>query len=105
MVSYIYRKTQQGLLKESWLMKNDAIPLPELKKQYYPAKDIALVEETDQEKARSLFESKCSCCWGNTIIGDTGWAWKDQKTGEVYLNGNTTDYLDTIKKTEMGKLR
>ncbi|MCK9615824.1 MAG: hypothetical protein M0R48_10115 [Candidatus Omnitrophica bacterium] len=55
-------------------MKNDAIPLPELKKQYYPAKDIALVEETDQEKARSLFESKCSCCWGNTIIGDTGWA-------------------------------
>jgi len=40
-----------------------------------------------------------------TVISVPVWAWKDQKTGEVYLNGNTTDYLDTIKKTEMGKLR
>jgi len=38
-----------------------------------------------------------------TVISVPVWAWKDQKTGEVYLNGDTTDYLDTIKKTEMEK--
>lgn len=39
-----------------------------------------------------------------TVIHVPVWAWEDTKTGEVYLNGNTTDYLDSIKKKEMEML-
>ena len=52
----------------------DPIPLRELKRLYYPAKDVGLVEETDEKRARSSFVSLCSCCWGNKVIVDTGWA-------------------------------
>lgn len=46
--------------------------LEEFKKTYFPKQHV--VEITDSEQARGNFVSKTSCCWGNKIYPDTGWA-------------------------------
>lgn len=46
--------------------------LKELRKIYFQDEFVSEIKNSKQ--ARSLFKSRTSCCWGNTIIEDTGWA-------------------------------
>lgn len=59
---------------------------------------------------RFVFENKtlfnCPRCNAGGSISSISvpvWAWKDDRTGETYLNADTTDYLDAIKRIEMDK--
>ena len=51
--------------------------IKELKRRHFPDTvegPVNLVEVTDAEVAKSMFHSRCSCCWGNKVLPDTGWA-------------------------------
>jgi len=46
--------------------------IKELKDKHFPSKLVCEIE--DKEQANSLFKSRTSSCWGNAVIGETGWA-------------------------------
>ena len=46
--------------------------LREFKRTYFPAQHV--VEIKNAKQARSDFFSHTSCCWGNRVVEDTGWA-------------------------------
>jgi len=46
--------------------------IAEFQKTYFSQAHV--VEITDAKQARDSFFSHMSCCWGNKVVEDTGWA-------------------------------
>lgn len=72
------------------------ITLAELKRLFYPQRDVGLVEETDAKRARSSFVSKCSMCWGNKVIPGTGWA-EIGSPSKIHLEDKRTVFVCRVE--------